>query len=115
MDFGNARSLSIEGDENGVAGQHCKITQYADSALSVRDVIHAIWFPQPGIDFGTNFMGPMCMVDENDPDKWYDVLAFSSTDAEGIPWQAFFDMKTRKIKKSYSGLASLLPPEDVTD
>jgi hypothetical protein len=32
-----------------------------------------------------------------------DVLSFSNTDVEGVPWWTYFDSKTRKLKYAKSG------------
>ena len=56
------------------------------------------WIWQPRTESPVTYMGAQCLAETKQ-----NVLGFKGYDTEGIPWQTFFDTKTRLAIKGYSG------------
>jgi len=63
--------------------------------MSSRRILEWIWQPHPHSP--VSYMGRMSLWDGTD------VHGFKGSDTEGVPWQTFFDNKTRLPIKGYSG------------
>ena len=65
-----------------------------------RNILEWLW--QPHHDNPVTYMGPQCLKTSDEEDN-ATVLGFKGYDAEGIPWQTFFDQKTKKPLIGFSG------------
>lgn len=98
IDYRNARLLKVEYDgDPAVARQgKCTIFQFSDTLMTSRQILDWIWQPRP--ESPVTYMGPQCLSEEQQ-----NVLGFKGIDTEGIPWQTFFDKKTKLAVKGFSG------------
>ena len=64
--------------------------------MNSRQILNWIWQPRP--ESPVNYMGPQCV-------SWMhnDLHGFRGIDTEGIPWQIFFDNRTRTALIGFSG------------
>ena len=74
----------------------CKVTQFSESLMDAREILQWMW--QPREQSPVNYMGAQCLSLEQQ-----NVLGFKGIDTEGIPWQTFFDAKTKQPIKGFSG------------
>lgn len=97
IDFNNARMLVVNymGDDVTRGGK-CKIYQFSESMMTAKQILNWIW--QPRSESPLHYRGLQCA-------SWtdMDVHGFSGTDTQGIPYQTFFDAKTKLPVKGFSG------------
>ena len=99
IDFTNARLLKVDyrvqEDALAKVGK-CTIFQFSDSMMTSKGILDWIW--QPHDDSPSSYMGPQCLSKDHP-----NVYGFRGIDSEGIPWQTFFDAKTKLAIKGFSG------------
>ena len=70
--------------------------------MDARRMLEWIW--QPRADSPVSYMGLQCLAgDKLAEGSQNDVYGFKGYDAEGIPWQTFFDQKTKQPIIGFSG------------
>ena len=75
--------------------------------MDTKSILEWIW--QPHAESPITYMGHQCLRtpinddSTNEEENHVNVLGFKGYDAEGIPWQTFFDQKTKKPLIGFSG------------
>ena len=99
VDYQNARLMNTEYQEGKMPGV-CTVVQFRESLMDARSLLEWVWFPRD--ESPVTYMGLQTLRLPEDG-SLYNVHGFKGFDTEGIPWQTFFEAKTKKPLYGVSG------------